>query len=75
MIAKIPTQAIMSICLSSFDLGSVKVRVWSAMPGSNRRHSGWKPDTLPTELMALTILLLQDHIFQGFLLDNPWDYI
>lgn len=25
--------------------------VWSGMTGSNRRHSGWKPDALPTELI------------------------
>ena len=29
----------------------------SGRPGSNRRHSAWKADALPTELLSLFILL------------------
>ena len=25
--------------------------MWSGKPGSNRRHSAWKADALPTELL------------------------
>ena len=48
---------------------------WSAMPGSNRRHSGWKPDTLPTELMALIFQSLPDRTVRDFLSDIPLDCI
>ena len=26
--------------------------LWSERPGSNRRHSAWKADALPTELLS-----------------------
>ncbi len=31
----------------------------SERPGSNRRHSAWKADALPTELLSRLVLRLQ----------------
>ena len=30
----------------------------SERPGSNRRHSAWKADALPTELLSLFVVLV-----------------
>src|SRR3954452_3671226 len=35
---------------------------WSGRPDSNRRHSAWKADTLPTELLPRGIRRCSDHV-------------
>ena len=37
---------------------SFGMTLWSGRPGSNRRHSAWKADALPTELLPLLLVVV-----------------
>ena len=47
-----------------FSISSTKKRflpsqeAWSGRPGSNRRHSAWKADALPTELLPQSMIIV-----------------
>ena len=39
---------------------------WSGRRDSNSRQSAWKADTLPTELLPQSVLILSFQVFYGF---------